>query len=201
MIWNSHKSYLRDMAVRGVPVIPSEWVARGSHTALSAIRAKYGWGSAVIKPARGAATYGVMLVRTDAESIGIGEAHLAKLAEAGDVLVQPYLDTVTEYGERSLVFIAGKYSHAVVKHPFDTVLAIGNAESARVEALTEERRVASHAIDTLRGRPLYARVNLLRDRDGASLVNELELIEPALYLGAEESAAPALADVISQELA
>src|SRR5882762_9809698 len=27
--WNSHKGYLRDLAVRGVPIVPTRWLARG----------------------------------------------------------------------------------------------------------------------------------------------------------------------------
>src|SRR3984957_15507143 len=148
----------------------------------------------MIKPGRGAAASDLLLVRGNGSGHGSGQAHLDRLLAAHDVLVQPYLESIAEHGERALVFFDGRFSHAVRKKPFDTKLAI-DAGSPRVDAA-----VARAAIDAAPGRPLYARVDLLRDDDGHACVNEVELIEPALYLSAHDPARVAFADAVEREL-
>ena len=199
--WNMHKSYLRDLESQGVPVVPTAWVYKGRPRSLADLRTANGWGDCVIKPARGLATHGVLLVRCDGPSSKEGQAHLDGLVRDDDVLVQPYLGDVVSYGERALIFLLGRFSHAVVKKPFDTVLAVGDAGGAAVEVTQEEVAVAAKALGAAPGRPLYARVDLLRDDEGAARVSEVELIEPALYFGASTDALQSFADCIELELA
>ena len=199
LTWSSHKSYLLEIAALGIPVVPSAWLTRGKPATLTAIRANRGWKDTVIKPARGAATHGVMRVRSDKASLCMGQAHLDRLLAENDVLVQPYLESVQEYGERALIFIDGAYSHAVIKKAFDTVLAVRDAPLARVEASARERDVASNALQSCPGEPLYARVDILHD-GGRPCVSELELIEPALYFGANSMAAVQIADALERLL-
>lgn len=199
LTWNSHKSYLREIEARGVPVVPSAWLKLGQPANLRAIRADRGWGDTVIKPARGAATHGVMHVRSYESSQRIGQAHLDRLLAKNDVLVQPYFESVRDYGERALIFIDGTYSHAVTKKAFDTVLAVRDAPLARVEASKDEQGIASSALGSCPGATLYARVDLLYD-GRRSCINEIELIEPALYFGANTTAAVQLADALERQL-
>lgn len=199
--WNMHKSYLRDLEVRGVPVVPTAWVRKGQGCSLGALRAANGWGDCVIKPARGAATHGVLLVRRDRNSSDAGQAHLDRLVQTGDVLVQPYLEEVVGYGERALIFFNGCFSHAVMKKPFDTMLAVGDAGAAAVQVTSNEIEVAATALAAAPGVPLYARIDLLRDDSGEPQVSEVELIEPALYFGASTDGLQSFADCIGLELA
>lgn len=199
LTWNSHKSYLREIEARGVPVVPSAWLNRGQSANLRVICADRGWKETVIKPARGAATHGVMHVLSDEASLRSGQKHLDRLLGENDVLVQPYLESVRDYGERALIYINGTYSHAVTKKAFDTVLAVRDASLARVEASNYEVEIASNALGSCPRDPLYARVDLLHD-GGRPCVSELELIEPALYFGANATAAVRLADALEKQL-
>ena len=201
LCWNMHKSYLRDLEVRGIPVVPTAWVRKGKRCSLGALRVANGWGDCVIKPARGAATHGVLLVRSDDASSEAGQAHLDRLVQTGDVLVQPYLEDVVGYGERALIFFNGCFSHAVMKKPFDTVLAVGDAGAAAVQVTPEEIEVATTALTAAPGVSLYARIDLLRDDSGLPQVSEVELIEPALYFGASTDGLRSFADCIELELA
>ena len=160
-----------------------------------------GWRDLVLKPAKGLAGHGVSLVRRGAKSFAAAQAKLDHLTQTYDMLVQPYLKGVLGYGERALIFIDGRYSHAIVKKPFDTMLAISDAGSALVEATGDEIAIASKALEAVPAPTLYARVNLLRDDDHNVCVSELELIEPALYLGVYEPARAALADAVIRQLA
>ncbi|HZY97287.1 MAG TPA: hypothetical protein VFE35_09305 [Candidatus Cybelea sp.] len=198
--WNAHKSYLRDLERAGVPVVPTVWINQGESRRLAELSELLGSQDLVIKPARGAATHGVLLVRNEGAALMMGQAHLNTLSRTQDVLVQPYVETVVTHGERALIFLDGRFSHAVVKKPFDTALAIRDARSALVSAAPDELSVASKALAAVPGAPLYARVDLIHDLELNARVSEVELIEPGLYLGAHVPASITFADAIEREL-
>lgn len=200
LAWNADKSYLRDIATRDVPVVPTTWLAPGDRCNLRDLAEERGWRHLVIKPSRGAAAHDVMLVARDRTMLIQGQAHLDRILRTQEALVQPYLTSVETYGERALMFFQGRYSHAVVKKPFDTVLKINDARSTLVRATAGEVDAAARAVEAIPGRTLYARVDLLRDDENNACVNEVELIEPALYIGVHEPARAIFADAIVEEL-
>jgi glutathione synthase/RimK-type ligase-like ATP-grasp enzyme len=202
--WNCHKFYLRDLERRGVPVVPTVWMERGERVDLGAVLDRVGWPEAVIKPAYGASADGILRVGPDDSERERGESHLRKLLEAQDVLVQPYLSTISEHLERALVFIDGIFSHAVAKLPFmhaNSDLALrslhppGASGEFPVEATANEIEVARHALSEAPNGHVYARVDLVRDADSIRVL-EVELIEPTLYLFAHVPAARNLARAI-----
>jgi hypothetical protein len=199
VLWNAHKSYLRELERCGVPIVPTEWLPQGQAAALEELRQKRGWDEIVLKPALGAAAHDVTHVRGDRASVKAGQNRLDDLLAKTDVLVQPYLKAVVDYGERALIFLRGRYSHAIVKKPFDTVLIVGGATSL-IDATAAETAVASRALAALPGVPLYARVDLLRDDANRVRVSEVELIEPGLYLAAHAPASRELADGVEAEI-
>lgn len=198
--WNAHKSYLLDLERRGVPIVPTLWVRRGDPRTLREIARVRNWNSVVLKPARGAAAHGVTLVRGEDASLDAGQTPFEELLADEDVLVQPYLESVVSYGERALIVICGRYSHAAVKKPFDRILAVNSEPSSCVEATAEEVSVAMQAVAAVPGEPLYARVDLLKDDDGRVRVSEVELIEPTLYFALHAPARRELAAAIEREL-
>ena len=167
LVWNAHKSYLGDLERRGVPIVPTLWARRGERRALSEVRESRGWNDVVLKPATGAASHNVTRVRADLASCAGGQARLDTMLRTEDVLVQPYFEAVASYGERALIFLDGRYSHAVVKKPFDRVLAIGDEPSSVVQATREEIDVASQAMAAVPGAPLYGRVRPAQRRHGS----------------------------------
>jgi glutathione synthase/RimK-type ligase-like ATP-grasp enzyme len=201
LAWNAHKSYLRELELRGVPVVPTAWVRYGESCDLARLVAELGWRDVVLKPAVGAAADGVTLVRAG-EPAANGQARLDELTRGSDVLIQPYLAAVAEYGERALIFLDGSFSHAVAKKkPFDTVLTVGDASELGVSPTSAELAVAESALRAVPGeRVLYARVDLLRDDAGTPRVSEVELIEPGLYFGAHAPARHAFAAAVAREL-
>ena len=131
----------------------------------------------MVKPAVSAASYRTMLVTADREEEG--EIHLAELLAERDVLVQLYLPSVEDYGERAVVWIDGEVTHAVRKSPrFE-----GEDESVSgVQAVTpDEEALARKAISVVDGSLLYARVDVAPGPDGSPVVMELELVEPSLF--------------------
>jgi glutathione synthase/RimK-type ligase-like ATP-grasp enzyme len=195
--WNSHKFYLRDLQKAGVPIVPTHWLNRGAATALEGIRSERGWSELIIKPAHGASSTDVLHVRASVEEVKRGQLHLERLLRDQDVLVQPFLTTLTHYPERALVFVDGAFTHAVEKTPYQKALPSGEAGPAPlVEATAQEIEVAMRAMETAAEPPLFCRVDLVRDERDAICVLELELIEPTLFLGEHAPAVGALADAV-----
>jgi glutathione synthase/RimK-type ligase-like ATP-grasp enzyme len=177
--WSMHKRYLLELSARGVAVVPTELVQRGSARTLADIRAARGFQAVVIKPAVSAGSRAT--ARFLMNEGAAAQAHLGALAACEDVLVQPYVPEIAQRGERSLVWIDGQLTHAVRKAMrFD-----GHAESITpAHDVTDEERALAHRAVAAVGRPLfYARVDLVTGSSGPMLM-ELELIEPSLYFDA-----------------
>lgn len=186
--WNSHKSYLKDLEERGVPIVPT----RICPDATAGLRAmdEEGWSKAVVKAAVSAGGY--RTYRVDLATLGVEPAPWRDAPPEGEVLVQPYQPEVERSGERSLVFLGGSFSHAFLRAPR---LAQGTAlvEEAPLSATAEELAVARAALAAAPDETLYGRVDMVLGTDGAMRVMELELIEPALALASAPGAAATFA--------
>jgi glutathione synthase/RimK-type ligase-like ATP-grasp enzyme len=185
--WNTDKErYLADLAARGVPVVPTEFVAPGAE--LEPPDELF-----VVKPAISAG--GRNSARFDPADADAARELVARIHAADrTAMVQPFLG---EHDETALVYIDGAYSHAVRRRvPLPATEARDvfflDEELAPIEATPEERAVAEAGLpDGL----LYGRVDLM-----GGLVLELEVAEPSLYLTYADGAAARFAAAISQRL-
>lgn len=175
--WNSHKRYLLELEQAGVPVAPTELIPQGGNERLGEVMARNGWELAVVKPAVSAASFRTMLVGPDDSEAG--ERHLSALVAERDVLIQRYLPSVEDYGERALVWIDGELTHAVRKTP----RFHGDDESVSdaVSISATEAALAHRAIEMVEGPLLYARIDVAPGPEGDPVLMELELIEPSLF--------------------
>jgi glutathione synthase/RimK-type ligase-like ATP-grasp enzyme len=185
--WNTDKErYLTDLAARGVPVVPTEFVAPGA--ALDPPDEPF-----VVKPAISAG--GRNSARFEPADAEAARELVARIHAAGrTAMVQPFLG---EREETALVYIDGAYSHAVRRRvPLPAAGARDvfflDEELARAEATPDERAVAEAALPE---GLLYGRVDLM-----GGLVLELEIAEPSLYLTYADGAAARFAAAISQRL-
>ena len=190
--WNSHKSYLLELAARGLPVVPTELVRRGGSADLEAAMAA--WGELVIKPAVSVGSIDTM--RAGRARLLEARRHLEGLAARGDVLVQPYYRSVETHGERCLIWIAGAFTHAVRKGA--RFAADDERVSDAVPIADDERAVAERLLAAAPGPLLYARVDLARDDHGQPRLMELELVEPCLFLDRAPAARERLADAVAE---
>jgi glutathione synthase/RimK-type ligase-like ATP-grasp enzyme len=178
--WNLRKDYIGKLAAASVRVPQTHFVAC-EVDAIDQVFAKTGWSRAVVKPLTGASGYSVELVTR--EGIARSISRLAAEPRAGGVLVQEFLPEIAD-GELSLIYFDGVFSHAVHKRPpqgeFRVNSRFGATRSAEMpsRAVTEQGAVALRTLPEL---PLYARVDGVV-RDGALIVIEVEVLEPALFL-------------------
>ncbi len=180
--WNLHKGYLLELAARGAPVVGTALLRHGSRVDLGTLAAERGWLDLVIKPAVSADSWETHRVaRAD---LAAAQPVVDRLLAERDLLVQPFLKSVENYGERCLVFLDGEFSHAIRKN----ALTLGGRwaglpEGTPVQAVDDELEAARRVLAAAGPRDLlYARVDLVRDADGSPILLELELAEPTLFL-------------------
>lgn len=188
---NVHKRYLLELAARGVPTVPTLLVERGEAPSLAECAARLGCERVVAKPAIGAGSLDTeRFSASQAADAARFAAHLAVVTARCEVLVQPFVASVLDYGERSMVWIDGELSHAIRKAPRFA------GDDERIEGpmpiAADERALAEAALAPLAGELLYARVDLARDERGQPMVMEFELIEPSLFFSRRPGSAERL---------
>jgi glutathione synthase/RimK-type ligase-like ATP-grasp enzyme len=205
--WNTDKTYLRDAAAAGVPVVPTEWIEPGEAVELPG-------GEFVVKPSVGAGSKGAG--RFHADEHDAARAHAGALHDAGrTVMVQPYLADVDASGETALVYLDGTLSHAIGKAamlPRGTAFELVETMSRTLyvpERITPrvpdpaEVRLGDQVRDLIRARfggdLLYARIDILPTPAGPVLI-ELELAEPGLFLGYDDGAGERFAAAVASRL-
>lgn len=193
--WNSEKSYLLDLATRGVEIVPT-LLLEPENTDLAAACGAHGWDDIVVKPAMGASAHDAR--RFTGPAIGQADAHAALLRAHGRVLVQPYQASVERERERSVVLIAGEVSHAYAKPAF--MRGLGETDGLeRIDPDAAHIAFARNAFAQAPGDPLYARVDILPTPDGLRLM-ELEMIEPQLAFPLHPPALERFADMLERLL-
>ena len=204
LTWNTDKTYLRKLAGAGIPTVPTTWVGIGS----SAGSVLLPEGELVVKPSVSSGSQNTS--RYSSDDCAAARAHVQRLLSDGRaVMVQPYIPSVDAEGETGLIYIDGTFSHSIRKGALlrtpgtatDQLWALEDISQRAPEA--DELAVAEATLDALpwpRAELLYARVDLVRDREGAPLLLELELAEPSLFLGLGSGAAARLAAAIASRL-
>lgn len=197
--WNTDKVYLRDLERAALPVVPTAW----NPACAGDLPDAQEW---VVKPSISAGSRDT--ARWDTTSSVL--EHVAELTGAGrTAMVQPYLAGVDDLGETAMLFIGGRFSHAVRKGP---LLAAGEGvrqdrdsrgDLRPTAPTTAQQEVAQAVFDAvpglvgIEGAPLYARIDLVQDAGGSPVVLELELTEPSLFLPQAPAAAATLAGAVA----
>lgn len=173
--WNIDKRYLRELSVAGATIPPTMWIEDGEVLSSAEVLHQRGWSSAIVKPTVSASAYKLRRICKDELAVQL----------KGPAIVQQFIPEIVSCGEWSLVFLGGKYSHAVIKHPVAEDFRVQSEFGGRT-ALAEPRPEmvdeAARIVGSLPGRPLYARIDGI-DCRGTFILMEVELIEPELFLG------------------
>lgn len=186
--WNADKRYLRQLAMAGVPVVPTRWIEPDDQVTLLEVMASSRWRRAVVKPVVSANA------RDTWTALGAAgdERRFRELAAGRALMVQPFLEGIRGEGEWSLLFFGGALSHAVLKRPAAGDFRVQEAHGGTTAAATPDAatvRAAAAALDAVPFPWLYARVDGVRI-GGVFHVMELEMLEPSLFLAADPERAP-----------
>ncbi|MGH7566592.1 MAG: methyltransferase domain-containing protein [Gemmatimonadota bacterium] len=194
VLWNLDKIYLRDLAEGGIALPLTRWFEPGQRPDVDGFLAESVLTAAVVKPRISATAWGTRLVRTGVE---LSDTDTEPLLAVGSIL-QAFVPEIQTRGELSLMFIADRFSHAVIKRPaagdFRVQSEFGG--SAAPCSVSDRARAFGEAVVAAVRHPwLYARVDIVETGQGPVLM-ELELIEPALFLDAAPGAAARLAEEV-----
>jgi hypothetical protein len=208
--WNTDKHYLAELARARVPVVSSSFLEPGERAAggIQNFLAQHDCAELVVKPCVSAGSRDTQ--RHGREQVEAAVAQAQQLLDAGrSVMLQPYLDSVDRDGETSLIFFAGRLSHAIRKGPLLPPGAAGSPAiglfapekiTARVPG-EDELQVADQVLSAMPFKaPLYARVDLIRDAAGSPVLLELELTEPSLFFAHSAGSAERLTAAALQVL-
>jgi glutathione synthase/RimK-type ligase-like ATP-grasp enzyme len=193
-VWNVDKTYLRDLQARGVDIVPTRWLEPGELTSMAELRASTGWADLVLKPSISATAWRLWRATPGTEAI---PSEIRQALATTRFLAQPYMDGI-EHGEWSLVFFGGRFSHAVLKRPLDGEFRVQEEYGGRaVPGMPDAEMIAAagRVLAAAPGVSVFACVDGIHGAGRFTLL-ELELLEPALYLGTDPAAADRFATAI-----
>jgi len=178
--WNIRKTYLREIADKGVAVIPTLWPEAPTLADIAEAMRVFGAEDVVLKrQVGGGARAQVRYTRAD-----LAAADMATSIMDRPGMIQPFVSAIASEGEFSFLFVDGAFSHVVLKRPRSGDYRIQEAyggKSMAVEATGADRAAAQAVLDVLDVTPLYARVDMVRGDDGGLMLMELEVLEPYLF--------------------
>ncbi len=197
--WNTDKRYLLDLAEAGIGCTPTTLIHRPDGPI------PFPAGEFVVKPTVSAGSKNTARYRSgDHEA---AEAHVHRLAALGKTaMIQPYLGDVDTMGETALVYIDGRFSHALRKGPLLVAGADPAAGLFAVEQMSPRtptaaemalgEQVMAHLAERFGEPLLYARLDMVPLDATTPLVLEVELTEPSLFHAYAPGSAQRLAEAI-----
>ncbi len=195
--WNLDKRYLFDLERTGTRIPRTIRVERGERRSLCALLEESTLDEAVVKPVVG--MLGVDTWRTSRATASRDAGAFAELVARRPVFVQEFVTGVLDQGEISIVFIAGRFSHAVQKRPARAEFRVHEEHGGTRRAIVPSSQWLAQAERALAsvGEPLlYARFDGIPCDDELVLM-ELELIDPSLFLAYDPDATSRFADAIA----
>ncbi|TLD84427.1 hypothetical protein LS70_002455 [Helicobacter sp. MIT 11-5569] len=179
ILWNLSKEYL--LTLKDFPIAPSIVLKQNTYKDSSLKEqiqhlcntSSKQWENPVIKPLVGQSGIGVKR---------LNDGVLAKDYPKG-LLIQPYLTDITQ-GEACLICINGVFSHAILRKPTTGEWRANSAYGVSIESLTPPQNyihLAQNLLESLPFKTLYARIDIIGNAS-TFYINEIECIEPALYL-------------------
>ena len=190
--WNVEKTYLLDLARKGIDVVPSLLRDHFAAGDLDGLFEELDAEELVLKPAIGASALDAFRVRRGAD-----EAPIAAAFDRRRFLVQRFVPEIFG-GEVSLMYFDGVFSHAVKKTPKPGDFRSQEEHGGAIDSIVpdDDLKACGDRVVAGAGETLYARADFVRVGD-RHLLMELELVEPSMYLRMDPEAPGRLARAIS----
>ncbi len=181
--WNIDKHYLKDLQNKGVAIVPTEYVDTGSYRSIAEVCLERDWQDVVIKPAIAGGAFHTHKVlefeRADYEEV------FENLVAERDMLIQPFVPTISSRGEASLMVFNGKFTHAILKKPKQGDYRVQDDWGGTVHPYSPTQEEITFAEDCFKAcntMPAYGRADILWSKNGDILLGELEIVEPELWI-------------------
>ncbi len=185
--WNADKRYMQELDDKGVSIVPSLWFEDFSAAQLSGAFEQLGTDRLVIKPIVGASALDTHVLDGMPSDDFLDE--LAKAYRKRPFFLQPFLQSVADIGEYSLMYVDGEFSHAILKVPKPGDFRTQEEHGSDIQSYVAPPDMVAQGqdlVDGLEPSVAYARVDFVHGDDDALWLMELELIEPSLYFRTNE---------------
>lgn len=199
--WNIDKHYLEDLQDKGVAIVPTEYVDTGSYRSIAEVCLERDWQDVVIKPAIAGGAFHTHKVlqfeRADYEEV------FENLVAERDMLIQPFVPTISSRGEASLMVFNGKFTHAILKKPKQGDYRVQDDWGGTVHPYSPTQEEITFAEDCFKAcstMPAYGRADILWGKNGDILLGELEIVEPELWIRNDPASARQFAQGVLEAL-
>jgi len=192
--WSLDKHYLKDLKNKEINIVDTYFIEPGEKVNLRHLHEDIGLTKSVLKPAFSATARETYLLNSS--NLDDYEVRFQKLIQHEAMLIQPFIESVLDRGEVSLIMIGDQYSHAVLKVAKPGDFRVQDDFGGTVHPYSpssEEIELAKKTIKACPQPPLYARVDIVLDNNGNPAVSELELVEPEMWFREKPEAADELA--------
>lgn len=199
--WNIDKHYLKDLNQKGVQTVPTYFAKQHTKESLFDVSKKMGWNNMVIKPAISAAAFKTFKIVQD--ELDTQEELFQELLKDRDMLVQPFFETISSFGEASLMIFDGKFSHAILKKAKEGDFRVQDDFGGIVHDYSPSSDEIAFALKVFKAcdsMPLYGRVDIVWDVEKNIYLSELEIIEPELWIRNHPKSAETIAEAIKKIL-
>lgn len=196
MQWNVSKSYLKDLQAKGVPILPTIWLASFNSKEIQAAFSHFGSSEIIIKPlvsANADFTY-----RLTEEDFLFEQQNIKTALQDREIMIQAFEKTILDKGEYSLFYFNGNYSHAINKLPANGDFRVQEEHGGQLASIEPSASMLALSKQTLKAlpeNPLYARIDMLETSNGLAII-EVELIEPSLYFNMDAESPKRFAQAI-----
>ena len=197
--WNVRKTYLQQLHDQGIVIVPTQFIQSPSEAQIRGMFDAFESDQIVIKPVVGANANDTFWLRPDSSADLLQQ--IETLYRGRLALLQPFIQSVIEYGETSHIFFDGQHSHSVLKTPKAGDFRVQEEHGSRIQPIQPDSALvecAKRALEPVPQQTLYGRVDLVELSNGQQAVMELELIEPSLYLTYDTDSAERFADTIQR---
>ncbi len=197
MRWLLDKHYLRFFSACGIQIIPTQYLDAGSSLKLKNTFTTQG--CFVLKPCVSAGGTGLFFI--DSEQAALQYQHeFNQQLQSDDYMLQPFVPEIKTFGEWSLTFFGGRYSHSILKTTSETSILIHAEHGGSLhfpvsppnEVIAFAQRVYQQILPALKlatnttcdeKHLLYMRIDIIETKNGPVLV-ECEGVEPELFFRA-----------------
>ncbi|MCC5934262.1 MAG: hypothetical protein LAT75_02235 [Candidatus Cyclonatronum sp.] len=200
--WNMDKHYLADLEAKGVNIVPSVFMETGSDPAeMAGLMQQQGWAEAVVKPCVSGGAWHTYRVNAG-NAPEVADKIRPVLAKQSFIL-QPFMQSIVDTGEDTLMVLNGTYTHAVRKCAAKGDFRVQDDWGGTVQAYEPEPAqiaLAEQAMAAVSPQPVYGRADMVRDAHGNWAIMELELLEPELWIRYHPPSAEPFAEAIAVAL-
>ncbi len=198
--WNIDKIYLLELSKKGAPV-PRTTILSASNTNEEILESIKSFNSdIVIKPT--VSLNGHDTFHMTPAQIPDSIMHVQNLLKATSVIIQDYIPEVKTVGEISLMFIEGKFSHAIRKLAAPGEFRIHSEYGGTRESFEPSLDIIEAAGQIVAMYPedlLSVRVDFIETASGPQLV-ELEILDPMLFFQFSKDAIDRFVTAVSRRL-